>query len=564
MENFVVSARKYRPTGFEEVVGQGHITTTLQNAIDNNQLAQALLFCGPRGVGKTTCARILARKINGYESQEQANSMNIYELDAASNNSVDDIRNLIDQVRYPPQHGTYKVYIIDEVHMLSNQAFNAFLKTLEEPPAYAIFILATTEKHKVIPTILSRCQIYDFNRIQVSHIVDHLKEIAAKENIEVEEEALNLIAQKADGALRDALSIFDLIVTFSSDRKVSYQTTIDNLHILDYDYYFKVTDYLLEQNISQVMLLFDEILKKGFDGHNFIVGLGEHLRNLMVCKDRATVQLLQVSESVQERYLEQSSKTPASFLLTALNLAGNCDLNYKSSKNQRLHVELALMKMAYISSAVQMAQITRPEAQQVMDQEDKKKSSHDVNGKSSSPPVQKKEIDTSQFQQLQRTVKIPKAEEIRQQVVKKETIAEEVAVAEAEPVQEQHAMGVRPVEISRLRQEWAKFAEQKKLSGRDSAYMVLNQEVNLLEDGLTVPLKMSNTLQMDVLNEIRVELIQYLRKQLHNSQLNVTAELVKEEKQRKLYTASEKLNYLMEKNPQVRMLKEKLGLDPDY
>lgn len=565
MENFVVSARKYRPTGFEEVVGQGHITTTLQNAIDNNQLAQALLFCGPRGVGKTTCARILARKINGYDSQEQANSMNIYELDAASNNSVDDIRNLIDQVRYPPQQGTYKVYIIDEVHMLSNQAFNAFLKTLEEPPSYAIFILATTEKHKVIPTILSRCQIYDFNRIQISHIVDHLKEIAAKENIEVEEEALNLIAQKADGALRDALSIFDLIVTFSSDRKVSYQTTIKNLHILDYDYYFRVTDYLLEKNIPQVMLLFDEILKKGFDGHNFIVGLGEHLRNLMVCKDKATVSLMEVSESVQERYLEQATQASASFLLTALNLAGHCDLNYKNSKNQRLHVELALMKMAYISSAVQMAQLaqmeTRPEAQQA---EEKKKSNPEVNGKADAPVVLKKEIDTSQFHQLQSTIRIPKAEEIRQQAIKKEVVHEEVAVAEEEPEKEHYAMGIRPIEVSKLRQEWAKFAEQKKLSGRDSAYMVLNQEVNLMDDGVTVPLKMSNTLQMDVLNEVRVELIQYLRKQMHNAQLNVTAELVKEERQRKLYTASEKLNYLMEKNPQVRMLKERLGLDPDY
>lgn len=563
MENFVVSARKYRPTGFEEVVGQGHITTTLQNAIDNNQLAQALLFCGPRGVGKTTCARILARKINGYESQEQANSMNIYELDAASNNSVDDIRNLIDQVRYPPQQGSYKVYIIDEVHMLSNQAFNAFLKTLEEPPSYAIFILATTEKHKVIPTILSRCQIYDFNRIQVSHIVDHLKEIATKENIEVEEEALNLIAQKADGALRDALSIFDLIVTFSSDRRVTYQTTIKNLHILDYDYYFKVTDYLVEQNVSQVMLLFDEILKKGFDGHNFIVGLSEHLRNLMVCKDKATVQLLEVSESVQQRYLEQAAKVPASFLLTALNLAGNCDLNYKNSKNQRLHVELTLMKMAYISSAVQMAQVAQSDGGQG-GKEEKKKSESSSNGSSIKPEPAKKGVDVSQLQQLQTTVKIPKAEEIRQQAVKKETVQEEIAIAEEKPEQQEQIMGTRPVEIARLRQEWAKFAEQKKLAGRDSAYMVLNQEVNLLNDGVTIPLKMTNTLQMDVLNEVRVELIQYLRKELHNSQINVTAELVKDEKQRKLYTASEKLNYLMEKNPQVRALKEKLGLDPDY
>ena len=559
MENFVVSARKYRPTGFEEVVGQEHITTTLQNAIDNNQLAQALLFCGPRGVGKTTCARILARKINGYESQEQANSMNIYELDAASNNSVDDIRNLIDQVRYPPQQGSYKVYIIDEVHMLSNQAFNAFLKTLEEPPSYAIFILATTEKHKVIPTILSRCQIFDFNRIQVSHITRHLEEIAAKESIEVEEEALNLIAQKADGALRDALSIFDLIVTFSSDRKVSYQTTIENLHILDYDYYFKVTDFLLEQNMPQVMLLFDEILKKGFDGHNFIVGLAEHLRNLMVCKDKATVALLEVSESVQQRYLEQAAKVPASFLLTALNLAGQCDLNYKSSKNQRLHVELTLMKMAYINSAVQMAKVVK---QQQAEGGEKKKSDS-LNGQAEAAP-QKPEINQAQLQQLQRTVKIPKPEQIREQVVsEKEKPAEEKVVV-ADPNETKNPAPSRPVDLTKLRQEWSKFAEQKKLAGYDSAYMVLNQEVKLLEDGVTIPLVMTNSLQMDKLNEIRVELTQYLRKELHNSQINVTAKLVKEERQRKLYTASEKLNYLIEKNPQVGLLKERLGLDPDY
>ena len=277
MESFVVSARKYRPLGFEEVVGQGHITTTLKNAIEQNQLAQALLFCGPRGVGKTTCARILSRMINGFEAQNgDANTanLNIYELDAASNNSVEDIRNLIDQVRYPPQEGKYKVYIIDEVHMLSNQAFNAFLKTLEEPPSYAIFILATTEKHKVIPTILSRCQIYDFNRIEIEDIVGQLKKIAKKEGISYDDDALHLIAQKSDGALRDALSMFDLIVTFSSDKKITYQNTITHLHILDHDYYFKLSDLFIEQNLSATLVLFDEILKKGFDAHNFLNRFG--------------------------------------------------------------------------------------------------------------------------------------------------------------------------------------------------------------------------------------------------------------------------------------------------
>ncbi len=356
MKQFVVSARKYRPSSFDSVVGQDHITKTLQNAIDKNQLAQALLFCGPRGVGKTTCARILANTINEFDqSQELSQSMNIYELDAASNNSVDDIRNLIDQVRYPPQYGKFKVYIIDEVHMLSNQAFNAFLKTLEEPPAYAIFILATTEKHKVIPTILSRCQIYDFNRIGISDIVDHLKFVAKKEKIEAETEALHLIAQKADGALRDALSFFDMIVTFSADSKVTLEATLHNLHVLDYDYYFRITEYLLQENTSDTLLILEEILSKGFDSHNFINGLSEHLRNLLVCKDPDTIQLMEVSDSVKQRYLEQCQQTSLSFLLTALNICNQCDLNYKSSKTPRLHVEIALMKLAHLPSAVQLA-----------------------------------------------------------------------------------------------------------------------------------------------------------------------------------------------------------------
>ena len=356
MEQFVVSARKYRPSSFESVVGQEHITKTLENAISKNQLAQALLFCGPRGVGKTTCARILAHTINEFDdTQELSQSMNIYELDAASNNSVDDIRNLIDQVRYPPQYGKYKVYIIDEVHMLSNQAFNAFLKTLEEPPPYAIFILATTEKQKVIPTILSRCQIYDFNRIAVEDMVEHLKYVAEKENIEAEEEALHLIAQKADGALRDALSFFDMIVTFTADNKVTLETTQHNLHVLDYDYYFRITEYLLQENTSDTLLTLEEIISKGFDSHNFINGLSVHLRNLLVCKDPDTIQLMEVSENVKKRYLQQAQQTSMSFLLTALNVCNQCDLDYKSSKTPRLHVEIALMKIAHLPSAVQLA-----------------------------------------------------------------------------------------------------------------------------------------------------------------------------------------------------------------
>lgn len=359
MDSFVVSARKYRPLGFDEVVGQDHITTTLKNAIEQSHLAQALLFCGPRGVGKTTCARILARMINGFEAESgdsASGNLNIYELDAASNNSVEDIRNLIDQVRYPPQEGKYKVYIIDEVHMLSNQAFNAFLKTLEEPPSYAIFILATTEKHKVIPTILSRCQIYDFNRIEIIDIVKQLQNISKQESVEAEEDALHLIAQKADGALRDALSIFDLIVTFSSDNNVTYQNTIENLHILDYEYYFRLCDHFLKEEMSEVLLIFDDILRKGFDAHNFLMGLEEHFRNVLVCKDESTLKLLQVSEGVRQKYQEQSSKFSNSYLLSALNVLNQCDLGFKASKNQRLHVEICLMKLSQLNRAFTLKQ----------------------------------------------------------------------------------------------------------------------------------------------------------------------------------------------------------------
>jgi DNA polymerase-3 subunit gamma/tau len=364
VDNFIVSARKYRPVTFESVVGQQHVTNTLKNAIKNNQLAQAFLFCGPRGVGKTTCARILAKTINCTNLQpngeacsecdsckafQNGNSFNVHELDAASNNSVDDIRSLIEQVRIPPQAGRYKVYIIDEVHMLSQAAFNAFLKTLEEPPNYAIFILATTEKHKILPTILSRCQIFDFNRIKVDDMAGHLASIAQKESITYESDGLHIIAQKADGGLRDALSMFDQIVSFSGGH-VTYRSVIDNLNILDYDYYFNVTDSLLGEDTTKTLLLFDEILSNGFDGSHFITGLSGHLRNLLVAKDAATLKLLEVSEGIRNKYLQQSQQASASFLLSAMNIANQCDLNYRLSKNQRLQVELALLKICHLPS----------------------------------------------------------------------------------------------------------------------------------------------------------------------------------------------------------------------
>ncbi|MCP9770948.1 DNA polymerase III subunit gamma/tau [Lacihabitans sp. LS3-19] len=378
MENFVVSARKYRPVTFDSVVGQSHITTTLRNAIKSNQLAQAFLFTGPRGVGKTTCARILAKTINCLDVNEntepcnkcascknfdQNASFNIHELDAASNNSVEDIRNLIDQVRFPPQDGKYKVYIIDEVHMLSQAAFNAFLKTLEEPPSYAIFILATTEKHKILPTILSRCQIFDFNRIQIKDMSQHLAKIAEKENISFEEEALELIALKADGGLRDALSMFDLNVTFSSDRKLSYKNVLENLHVLDYDYYLKMLDALYEGGITDVLLILNEIIVKGFDVHQFVVGLNEHFRNVLVCKEPSTLEILEVSESIKQKYAEQAKRISTGFLLSALSVGSNIDINFKSSKNQRLHVEIGLLKLSQINAVLNLSGLPDGEGQ---------------------------------------------------------------------------------------------------------------------------------------------------------------------------------------------------------
>ncbi len=366
MENFVVSSRKYRPATFDAVVGQSHITETLKNSLRNNHLAHAFLFCGPRGVGKTTNARILAKVINcqnlgeniepcnvcdSCKSFDSGSSFNIFELDAASNNSVEDIRGLVEQVRYPPQGVKYKVYIIDEVHMLSTAAFNAFLKTLEEPPSYAIFILATTERHKILPTILSRCQIFNFNRIKVEDCVAYLKEICLKEGVQADDEALHVIAQKSDGAMRDALTIFDQLVSYAGNH-ITYKSVAENLNILDYEYYFKIAAACMGQNVPQCLVMFDEILDKGFDGHLFINGLSEHLRNLLVCRDTETIKLLEVADSIASLYAQQSKEASTTFLLNALNICNQSDIQYKTSRNQRLLVELMLIKLCHINTLV--------------------------------------------------------------------------------------------------------------------------------------------------------------------------------------------------------------------
>lgn len=366
MENFIVSARKYRPQNFSTVVGQSHITTTLKNAIRNNQLAHAFLFCGPRGVGKTTCARILAKTINCENLQpdgeacnqchsctsfNEGSSFNIHELDAASNNSVDDIRTLVEQVRFAPQAGKYKIYIIDEVHMLSSSAFNAFLKTLEEPPSYAIFILATTEKHKILPTILSRCQIFDFKRITIQDTVDHLQEICQKEHIQAESDALHLVAQKTDGCMRDSLSTLDKIVSFTGGH-LTYQNTLEHLNILDYDYFFKVMEAVLQQDVATALLIFDEILQKGFEGDNFLNGWAEFLRNLLMSKEEKVLHLVEVSGNLKDRYKQMSGKVSPSYLITALHLLNETEINYRMARNKRLHVEMALIKLCFLQQAV--------------------------------------------------------------------------------------------------------------------------------------------------------------------------------------------------------------------
>lgn len=545
MENFVVSARKYRPATFDTVVGQGHITTTLKNAIRNNHLAQAFLFCGPRGVGKTTCARILAKTINctnltaeteacgkceSCVAFQQNGSMNVYELDAASNNSVDDIRSLVEQVRFPPQTGTRKVYIIDEVHMLSQSAFNAFLKTLEEPPNYVIFILATTEKHKIIPTILSRTQIFDFKRIEISDISQHLGKIAQNEKINAEKDALDVIAQKADGGLRDALSLFDRITTFSEDNQITYESAISNLHVLDYDYYFKVSDALLAENAGLAMLFLDEILRKGFDGHNFIVGLAEHFRNLMVCKNPQTVKLLEVAERAEQKYLQQSQEASSSFLLSALNLANYADMQYKSSKNPRLLVELTLMKISNLSNIFDTQRL-------LQNVEAEKKKSHEESVSEKTKNVVQENVGST-YQKIKKTPKLNDLKSLAKQPIaqKKEYL---------------------PFTFENVRNC---FERQKKVIRDLQAQTLLNNfEVNNKE----IIIKLSAAKDEGIFSSIEGQLKKSILNQFGEG-IKINLKVIELKQERRPYTNSEKFAYLRKKYPIVEELTKKLSLDVKF
>ena len=565
MEHFIVSARKYRPQNFEDVVGQQTITNTLQNAIKNNHLAQALLFTGPRGVGKTSCARILAKKINQQNSTSDKEdfAFNIFELDAASNNSVDDIRNLTEQVRIPPQTGNYKVYIIDEVHMLSQAAFNAFLKTLEEPPAHAIFILATTEKHKIIPTILSRCQIFDFKRITVLDSKNFLKTIAEREGITADDDALHIIAQKADGAMRDALSIFDRVISFSGN-KLTREAVTQNLNVLDYDTYFSMTNLLLENKIPEVLNNFNAILAKGFEGHHFINGLASHFRDILVAKDNSTINLLEVGDNAKKKYLEQSSKASISFLIQAIEKANQCDLNYRTSKNQRLLVELTLMQIAsitfdgekkksanYIIPATFFTSIFPVKKQEIIEK----------------PKPIKKEVTENSVEKVVSDAKEISKPPILQNLKRRNNSLSLKSIHHKKEQQK------KPIEINYENHPKDSFSEkdlQKTLSeyqkllikkGEKSIASILAAADPKLLKNFNVQFTLPNKLMKAQLKIGKPKLLKFLREVLNNFSITITV-IVNETVEKKFaYTPQEKYNKLLEINSSLKSLKDTFQLD---
>ncbi len=589
MENFIVSARKYRPARFEDVIGQQQVTQTLKNAIRNNQLAQAFLFCGPRGVGKTTCARILAKVINceniskeieacneceSCKSFNQNATFNVHELDAASNNSVEDIRALIEQVRYAPQTGKKKIYIIDEVHMLSNQAFNAFLKTLEEPPPYAIFILATTEKHKIIPTILSRCQIFDFNRIRTEDTAEYLANIATKEEIKTENDALHIIAQKSDGALRDALSMFDRISVYTGGN-ITYQSVLTNLNILDYDYFFRFTDYFLQESITDCLLTYNEILAKGFEGDNFLSGLASHLRSLLVSKDKETLQLLETSINLRNRYAEQSAYTPISFLLNGLNIINESEIQYRTSRNKRLCVELAMMKLCYLFRTVKSIQ-----SGEIL-QENKKKTEPTIIKKeeiskvisSQSILTEKEEKYNSGSQELSSAIKTTFAGTSSGTGFKIPTLNDLKATVEKEKPENTSIKVTEKLIGDELDEEKLKYAFSKYLENLQAAKNFSVSEIlkiypPVLENNRTVLIVVGTQSHRQLLLDELENMVAFLKNQLQKKIIDLTikvdAERAKADNKKRPYTPSEKFEHMAKKNPKLKQLRDDLKLEADF
>ena len=566
MEQFIVSARKYRPQTFKDVVGQQAITNTLLNAIESNHLASALLFTGPRGVGKTTCARILARKINqvGYDDPNEDFAFNVFELDAASNNGVDDIRNIIDQVRIPPQNGQYKVYIIDEVHMLSPAAFNAFLKTLEEPPKHAIFILATTEKHKIIPTILSRCQIFDFKRITVKDAKDHLAEVAKSQGVEFEDDALHIIAQKADGAMRDALSIFDRVVSYCGNN-LTRQAVTENLNVLDYETYINMTDLILENKIPEVLMAYNDILSKGFDGHHFIAGLASHFRDLLVAKNPATLSLLEMGEAAQKLYGQQSQKVTQEFLLKGIDIANDCDLKYKVSQNQRLLVELALMQLSsigfdgekkksdfiipptyYRRNDYSISEVNEPLAEEIQKVE---------------PTTQKAE----EIVEKQANINNQPTAETLQPKVSSMSLAsirakKEMAEVQKSTVKEVVHLASEPFTETEMLEQWLKYAQRIEDKGFRIVASLLTINDPILE-GTTIIHELPNESSKIDFEKEKPELLGYLRGKLHNHDITIDVRVNETLVLKKSYTPQDKYNRLAELNPNLELMRNLFGLE---
>ena len=554
MENFTVSALKYRPDSFESVVGQSSITKTLENAIQNNQLPQAMLFCGPRGVGKTTCARILAKQIN--ETKESSDfSYNIFELDAASNNGVDDIRNLIDQVRIPPQTGNYKVYIIDEVHMLSGQAFNAFLKTLEEPPKYAIFILATTEKHKVIPTILSRCQIYDFKKINSIDIKNHLEFIAKKENISYDEDSLFLIANKCDGALRDALSIFDRLVNYT-EGNITKELAYKNLNILDHDIYFKATTFILENDITNSLLLFNEILNQGFNGQHFIDGLCLHFRDLLISKSLKGHVLLEQNENLKNRYIDQSKTIDADFILKSINLSEECSFKYKNSKNQRLLTEICLMKLCSINTV----EIKKKVKILSIDELNKKKSISTVEIKSKKKEIETQINNKEQVEEKIEDKKIPyNVSGLSLSSLKAKKNIENITSLKKNS--SKSLFSNNKFNLNSLQNSWNKFQKLTVNNGRKNLASILTISIpEIFEDHKVIYTLTNNTNKLE-LEKSKLELVEFLKKDLKNDNISLEIKVNKLKEKKFIYSPTEKYEKLKKINPNIEILRKEFKLN---